>query len=467
MATGLVNWSKTAANNATADSAVNWAEGQAPSSVNDSARGMMAATAKWRDDLNGSIVTAGSSTAYTVTTNQSFAALAAGLQVAFQMDETNAGTTTLAVDGLTAKPLRSAAGVELLASSLLVGAVYRATYFTSNSGEWIVESYPVLGDLQVGTAKIAASAVTTAKINDAAVTLAKIESRTANTLIGRYTASTGAPQEVTVGAGLALNTSTGALTAPAFPPKGSFSNLSIKVASNTTVTVAADLITTTDGTNYLTTALSGTINLGTNGAANALDAGTIAVSTWYAIWAIAKADGTTAGLASTSATSPTLPSGYTYKARIGWVRTVSGSATLYGTWQLGRRAQYVVGLAQTTLPPVIDSGTAGTYSQTSPTLATASISARVPSTASEIIVNAINAYAGNSAVGVLVAPSTSWGGTNLGPLGSSGQVYPIFLNTAGVLAGQASMVLESTSTIAWASGGAGGGISCSGWVDNI
>jgi hypothetical protein len=35
-------WSRTAANNATADGSINWAEGQAPSTVNDSARAMMA-----------------------------------------------------------------------------------------------------------------------------------------------------------------------------------------------------------------------------------------------------------------------------------------------------------------------------------------------------------------------------------------------------------------------------------------
>jgi len=35
---GVVAWSQTASSNSTADSNVNWAEGQAPSSVNDSAR---------------------------------------------------------------------------------------------------------------------------------------------------------------------------------------------------------------------------------------------------------------------------------------------------------------------------------------------------------------------------------------------------------------------------------------------
>ena len=33
----LYKWSQTAGNNATADSSINWQEGQAPSSVNDSA----------------------------------------------------------------------------------------------------------------------------------------------------------------------------------------------------------------------------------------------------------------------------------------------------------------------------------------------------------------------------------------------------------------------------------------------
>lgn len=458
MATGVNVWSKTAATNNTADSAVNWQEGQAPSSVNDSARGMMAATAKWRDDLNGSLVTGGTTTAYTLTTNQSFAALAAGLQVGFQINATNTGTTTLAVDGLTAKPLRSAAGVELLAGSLLIGAVYRATYFTSNSGEWIVESYPVLGDLQVGTAKIAASAVTTAKINDAAVTLAKMESRTQNTLVGRYTASTGAPQEVTVGAGLLLNTSTGNLTS-AFPA-GAFKSLVIKVTGNTGLTAMADFVSTTDGTTWQTTALSSTINMATTGA-NALDTGSIASATWYAIWAIAKADGTTAGLASTSFTSPTMPSGYTFKARIGAVRTASGSAQLLGTWQFGRRAQYVVGLAQSSALPILSTGSTGNIS--TPTWTSFSVTGVVPSTASQIKVVVSNAGVAN--VISMAAPSNSYGAatstTNPPPIIAGASSSPAI---QGYVAISADIMLESTN-IYYAS--AGGLLAVFGWEDNI
>lgn len=197
MATGVSVWSKTASSNNTADSAVNWQEGQAPSSVNDSARGMMAATAKWRDDLNGSLVLGGTSSAYTLTTNQGFSALAAGLQVAFQVNVSNALNPTIAVDGLAAKPIRSSPGSGLWANFFLAGGVYRLTYFTSNSGEWIIDSYPYLGDLQVDSAKLAANAVTTAKITDANVTNAKLANMANATVKGRATSGTGAPEDIT------------------------------------------------------------------------------------------------------------------------------------------------------------------------------------------------------------------------------------------------------------------------------
>ena len=51
----LYKWSQTASSDATTDPTINWAEGQAPSSINDSARAMMAATAKYRDDIVGAI----------------------------------------------------------------------------------------------------------------------------------------------------------------------------------------------------------------------------------------------------------------------------------------------------------------------------------------------------------------------------------------------------------------------------
>src|SRR5882757_7545244 len=71
----VFKWSKTPVNNATADSTVNWAEGMAPSAVNDSARAEMAAVAKWRDDISGTLTTRGSTTVYSLTPRLTLASL--------------------------------------------------------------------------------------------------------------------------------------------------------------------------------------------------------------------------------------------------------------------------------------------------------------------------------------------------------------------------------------------------------
>lgn len=129
------SWSKTAASNATADATVNWAEGQAPSSVNDSARAMMARTAEYRDDICGAIVTGGTSTAYTVSSNQVFDSLAhmANALLAFTPHVTNGATVTINVDGLGAKPLRPSPNVELQSNVLIVGTPYMVTYNNSDA----------------------------------------------------------------------------------------------------------------------------------------------------------------------------------------------------------------------------------------------------------------------------------------------------------------------------------------------
>jgi hypothetical protein len=73
----LAQWSTVAANNATADPSINWQEGQAPSTVNDSARAMMAAIATWYQApewLNlGDTPTYASATQFTVPTNRTSA----------------------------------------------------------------------------------------------------------------------------------------------------------------------------------------------------------------------------------------------------------------------------------------------------------------------------------------------------------------------------------------------------------
>jgi microcystin-dependent protein len=139
MALPFYNWSRTAASNATADSTVNWAEGMAPSAVNDSGRAMMASTAAFRDDIAGAIATGGTSTAYTVTSYQVFDTLAHlnGQIIAFTPHTTNGATVTLNVDTLGAKPLRSAPSVELPAGVLVQGTPYVALYNSSDAAFYL------------------------------------------------------------------------------------------------------------------------------------------------------------------------------------------------------------------------------------------------------------------------------------------------------------------------------------------
>jgi microcystin-dependent protein len=137
-------WSHTASSNANADSTVNWAEGMAPSAVNDSARAMMARLAEWRDDISGALVTAGTSTAYTVASNQAFDNFADmnGAMIAFAVHATNGATVTLNVDGLGAKPLRSAPSVELASGVLVQGTPYVVSYNNSD-GAFYLQGFTV------------------------------------------------------------------------------------------------------------------------------------------------------------------------------------------------------------------------------------------------------------------------------------------------------------------------------------
>lgn len=140
MATGVASWSKTAATNATADSNVNWAEGMAPSAVNDSARAEMASVAKFRDDISGTVTTGGTSTAFTMTTNQGFASAAAmsGAMLCFIPHATSGAAPTLAVDGLTARAINVSTGVAVPTGALILGTPYVVTYIHAST-EFILQ----------------------------------------------------------------------------------------------------------------------------------------------------------------------------------------------------------------------------------------------------------------------------------------------------------------------------------------
>jgi len=184
-------WSRTAAANAAADGSINWAEGMAPSAVNDSARAMMAAAAKFRDDVSGSLTTGGTATAFTVASNQSFDTLAhLDKAILCIVPHATSGTSpTLNVDGLGAKPIDKSTGVAVASGALVQGTPYLVIYFNATA------EFILLGALGVVVGALGSNAVTTANITDANVTYAKIQNVTHGKVLGRISAGDGVVEE--------------------------------------------------------------------------------------------------------------------------------------------------------------------------------------------------------------------------------------------------------------------------------
>lgn len=92
---------------------------------------------------------------------------------------------------------------------------------------------------------------------------------------------------------------------------------------DSTVTITADELVLESTNNIYAVARS--VNITINAAAAAgnlsIDTGSIANNTWYAVWILMKTDGTIGGVVSlhTSIGTITLPSGYVYGARVGYI----------------------------------------------------------------------------------------------------------------------------------------------------
>lgn len=229
--------------------------------------------AKMANDLVRLGTCAGSANAYTVTSANAPAAndLAGlvGQVLLVKATFANTGAATLAVDGLTAKPLRKRANAALISDDIKLGEYFACTYDDTDQTFHIISRDEPAAVIAGGRNIV-------------------LQNNAAN--------------------------------------------------PNTQIDVTADevVLKTSDGAAYLAIAVNVTANIAATGAnPNALDTGAEAGDTWYYIWLIY--NGTTvASLISASATAPTLPTGYTYKALIGAVRN-DGSSNFVKTYQHDRR----------------------------------------------------------------------------------------------------------------------------------
>lgn len=351
----------------------------------------------------------GTVNALAVTLSPAPTALSAGMQVTVQsIVATNTGSATLNVNGLGALPIQGAGGNALAGGELAAG--FDAILMLNPAGTaWIL----------IQTTGGALPIVAGTKPNHA-VNLSQVP-------------------------GL----------------RGAFKNLTVSaVGGSSNVSVLADeLILESAASAY---SVARTVSLTINSAAsglNGLDTGSLAASTWYSVWVIG--NGTTvAGLLSMSATAPTLPAGYTYSARIGWIRT-DGSANKYplGFTQHGRTVQYLVSAGSNLVAmPQMAVGAAG--STTAPTYVSVAVGNYVPPTAGKIKICASANASGGTCI---VAPNGSYGaaGTSVNP-------PPIVAVNNGTVQAQtfADMVLES-GNIYWAAQNANCVLVCSGWEDNL
>lgn len=148
---------------------------------------------------------------------------------------------------------------------------------------------------------------------------------------------------------------------------GAGRNITARQASNSTIDIDADELQLKNAAGECFTALSVNLTVDiTASGANGLDTGAEASGTWYYGWVIAKEDGTVAGLLSTSASAPTMPSGYTYKALVTAVRN-NGSSNFIAYQQNGKRVFFDV--RQSALSGGTSSGTSFSVATLVPAIA--------------------------------------------------------------------------------------------------
>src|SRR5262245_3890390 len=130
------SWSVTAASHDNIDSLINWQQRQTRDSVNDSSRSELAAHAKNRNLLNGSIVTTGTANAQAFLSGVTYTSVPTGLLARLKVGPglTNTGQMTLNMDGIRAVAVKTADGIDALGGEFTADGYVDLLY---NGTNWI------------------------------------------------------------------------------------------------------------------------------------------------------------------------------------------------------------------------------------------------------------------------------------------------------------------------------------------
>ncbi|BDD79738.1 hypothetical protein [Burkholderia phage FLC9] len=203
---------------------------------------------------------------------------------------------------------------------------------------------------------------------------------------------------------------------------------------------------------------------------NSLDTGTFQPNTWYSVWVVYNPSVGAGAILSASATAPTLPSGYTFYTRVGWIRTDSTTnCRPLAMQQKGAEVRYkVTASSNVTALPILASGAAG--DTTIPTWVAIPWTAFAPPTTVDL--KLLTGSNGGSCT-VMVAPNNNFGAWN-----SIANLPPIMHSNVGSYLFTDDDIAVESNNIYWASNagaqpptpGTSGnsGILCvMGWTDNI
>ena len=145
-------WSENASLNADADSTINFVEGQAANTLNNSCRGVMAGVAGFKKDVSGQLISTGSATAFALTTYATYDNLLDGERFRFRAHVSNTGASTATINFLPSVTIVRIDGTALQAGDIKINEIYELIYVSASTHFRLAKYFSLSADISDATA---------------------------------------------------------------------------------------------------------------------------------------------------------------------------------------------------------------------------------------------------------------------------------------------------------------------------